>query len=168
VTQIALDQEFVQTVVMMVEQRRDENAMRGRLDHNKVRTFVCHTPTLVDRRPCLVVLLQSTSQQSMDGFTVAYGEYDAELNARREAEAEVTRLRILLSGQAARITALSGQGRREELHRQLAFDHRENVRALEKDVAKLKVERDVALLEMEEIASSRRWVSLIWVMRTAS
>jgi len=40
-TQIALDQEFVQAVVMMIEQRRDENAkMKGRLDHIKVRTHV--------------------------------------------------------------------------------------------------------------------------------
>jgi hypothetical protein len=40
-TQIALDQEFVQAVVMMIEQRRDENAkMKGRLDHIKVRTRV--------------------------------------------------------------------------------------------------------------------------------
>jgi hypothetical protein len=40
VTQIALDQEFVQTVAMMVEQRRDEHTvMRGKLDHNKVRTL---------------------------------------------------------------------------------------------------------------------------------
>jgi hypothetical protein len=35
-TQITLDQEFVQTVVMMVEQRRDENGMKGRLEHTKV------------------------------------------------------------------------------------------------------------------------------------
>jgi hypothetical protein len=104
----------------------------------------------------------------MDGLTVAYEEYEAELNARRGVEAEVTRLRILLSGQAARITALSGQSRREELHRQLAFDHRESLSALEMDLAKLKVERDMALLEMEEIASSRRWVPLPRVTRTAS
>jgi hypothetical protein len=104
----------------------------------------------------------------MDGLTVAYEEYDAELNARRETEAEVTRLRILLSGQAARITALSGQSRREELHRQLAFDHRESLSALEMDLAKLKVERDMALLEMEEIVLSRRWVPLPRVTRTAS
>lgn len=37
-TQITLDQEFVQAVVMMIEQRRDENAkMKSRLDHIKVR-----------------------------------------------------------------------------------------------------------------------------------
>ena len=35
---VSFDQEFVQTVVMMVEQRRDENAvMKGRPDHIKVR-----------------------------------------------------------------------------------------------------------------------------------
>jgi hypothetical protein len=94
----------------------------------------------------------------MDGLTVAYSEYDAELKARREAEAEVTRLRVLLSGQAARITALSGQGRRDELHRQLSLNLKDDLSALEQDVAKLKVERDVALVEMEEIASCKRWV----------
>jgi hypothetical protein len=37
-TQITLDQEFVQAIIMMVEQRRDENAqMKGKLDHIKVR-----------------------------------------------------------------------------------------------------------------------------------
>jgi hypothetical protein len=94
----------------------------------------------------------------MDGLAEAHDECEAELRVRREAEAEVTRLRILLSGQAARITALSGQGRREELHRQLIHDLGESINVLERDVAKLKVDRDVALVEMEEIASYRRWV----------
>lgn len=106
----------------------------------------------------LTVSSQRASQQAMDGLTVAHNECEAELRVRREAEAEVTRLRILLSGQAARITALSGQGRREEQHKQLINDLRENINVLEHDVAKLKVDRDVALAEMEEIASSRRYV----------
>jgi len=39
-TQITLDQEFVQAVVMTVEQRRDENAkMKSKLDHIKVCPF---------------------------------------------------------------------------------------------------------------------------------
>jgi len=39
-TQITLDQEFVQTVVMMIEQRRDENTkMKSKLDHIKVCPF---------------------------------------------------------------------------------------------------------------------------------
>lgn len=132
-TQITLDQEFVQAMVMMIEQRRDENAkMKSKLDH-----------------------IKRASQQAMDGLTVAHNECEAELRVRREAETEVTRLRILLSGQAARITALSGQGRREEQHKQLIHDLRENLNVLEHDVAKLKVDRDLALAEMEEIASSR-------------
>jgi Rho-type GTPase-activating protein 1/2 len=98
----------------------------------------------------------------MDGLTVAHNECEAELRVRREAEAEVTRLRILLSGQAARITALSGQGRREEQHKQLINDLIENLNVLEHDVAKLKVDRDVALAEMEEIALSRRYVIVMF------
>jgi uncharacterized protein YceH (UPF0502 family) len=92
----------------------------------------------------------------MDGLTVAHSEYEVELKARRDAEAEISRLRVLLSGQAARITALSGHGRKDELHKQLTSDLRDNLNVLEQDVAKLKVERDVALVEMEEIVSSRR------------
>ncbi|KAI9458541.1 RhoGAP-domain-containing protein [Russula earlei] len=131
-TQITLDQEFVQAVVMMIEQRRDENAKtKGKLDHIK------------------------DANQRANGGLVAYDEYAAELRVRREAEAEVTRLRVLLSGQAARITALSGQGRKDELHKQLSHDLKDSLSVLEQDVAKLKVERDVALVEMEEIASSR-------------
>jgi Rho-type GTPase-activating protein 1/2 len=99
----------------------------------------------------------------MDGLTVAQSEYEAELKARRDAEAEVTRLRVLLSGQAARITALSGQGRRDELHQQLTRELSDSLNDLEHNVSKLKVERDVALVEMEEIAASRRCVTVLSV-----
>jgi hypothetical protein len=95
----------------------------------------------------------------MNGLTVAQSEYEAELKARRDAEAEVTRLRVLLSGQAARITALSGQGRKDDLHKQLTRELSDSLNVLEHDVSQLKVERDVALVEMEEIATSRRCVS---------
>ncbi|KAI0305649.1 Rho GTPase activation protein [Multifurca ochricompacta] len=136
-TQIALDQEFVQAIIMTIEQRSDENArMKGRLDH-----------------------IKRASQQAMDGLTVAHGEYEAELKARRDAEAEVTRLRVLLSGQAARITALSGEGRKDELHKQLTRQLSDNLSILEQNVSKLKVERDVALVEMEEIASTKSSVA---------
>ncbi|KAF8274606.1 hypothetical protein EI94DRAFT_1768774 [Lactarius quietus] len=133
-TQILLDQEFVQVIMMTIEQRRDENAqMKGKLDH-----------------------IKRASKHAMDGLTVAHGEYEAELKARREAEAEVTRLRVLLSGQAARITALAGEDRRGELHKQLTRELSDSLSVLEQDVSKLKVERDLALVEMEEIASTRR------------
>jgi hypothetical protein len=64
----------------------------------------------------------------------------------------------LLSRQAARTTALSGQGRREELHKQPVHDLGESLNAPEHDVAELKVDCDVVLDEMGEMALSRRWV----------
>ena len=39
-TQITLDQEFVQAVVMTIEQRRDESTkMKSKLDHIRVSSF---------------------------------------------------------------------------------------------------------------------------------
>ncbi|KAH8992790.1 hypothetical protein EDB86DRAFT_2930892 [Lactarius hatsudake] len=137
-TQITLDQEFVQAIIVTIEQRRDEHAqMKGKLDH-----------------------IKRASKHAMDGLTVAHEEYESELKARREAEAEVTRLRVLLSGQAARITALAGEGRKDELHRQLTRELSDSLSVLEQDVSKLKVERDLALVEMEEIASTRSLATL--------
>jgi Rho-type GTPase-activating protein 1/2 len=101
----------------------------------------------------------------MDGLTVAQSEYEVELKSRRDAEAEVTRLRVLLSGQAARITALSGQGRKDELHRQLTRELSNNLNVLEHNVSKLKAERDVALVEMEEITASRRCLCVLYFYR---
>lgn len=98
----------------------------------------------------------------MDGLTVAQGEYDKELSARREAEAEVTRLRILLSGQAARITAMSSESRKGEVQKQLERELTDNLSGLEKDISKLKVERDVTLAEVEELASSKTYVMILF------
>lgn len=95
------------------------------------------------------------SKLFIDGMTVAQVEYDRELKARRDAEAEVTRLRVLLSGQAVRLTTLSGDSRRQELRQQLSKELNDNLSGLEQDLSRLKVERDVALAEMEELSSKR-------------
>jgi len=86
-------------------------------------------------------------------LSVAQVEYDQELKARRDAEAEVTRLRVLLSGQAARLTALSGDNRRQEVRQQLSKEMNENLSGLEQDLSRLKVERDVTLAEVEELST---------------
>ena len=74
---------------------------------------------------------------------------------RRDAEAEVTRLRVLLSGQAARLTTLSGDNRRQQLRQQLSKDLNDNLSGLEHDLSRLKVERDVTLAEVEELSAKR-------------
>jgi hypothetical protein len=101
-------------------------------------------------------MLQRTSKQYIEGLTVAQAEYDRELKARRDAEAEVTRLRVLISGQAARLTSLSGDAKRQELREQLSKQLHDDLTGLEQDLSKLKVERDVALAEMEELSASKR------------
>jgi type II secretory pathway component PulJ len=88
---------------------------------------------------------------------VAQKEYDRELVARRNAEAEVIRLRVLLSGQAAKLTALSGENNRREARRQLSEELSKNLTQLERDLSKLKAERDVTLAEVEELCFSKRY-----------
>lgn len=78
------------------------------------------------------------------------------MKARREAEAEVTRLRVLLSGQVARLTALSGEARKAELRQQISNELHANLTGLEQDLSNLKVERDMALAEVEELSATKR------------
>ena len=97
-------------------------------------------------------------------MTVAQTEYDRELKARRDAEAEVTRLRVLLSGQAARLTVLSEDHRRQELRQQLSKELNDNLSGLEHDLSRLKVERDVTLAEVEELSANKRLVDCCLVV----
>lgn len=113
--------------------------------------------TVDERVEILFLTQQRTSKQYIDGLTVAQTEYDRELKARRDAEAEVTRLRVLLSGQAARLTALSGDTRKQELRQQLARELHDHLIGLEQDTSRLKAERDIILVEMEELAASKRY-----------
>ena len=103
-----------------------------------------------------LILMQRASKHYIDGLTVAQTEYDRELKARRDAEAEVTRLRVLLSGQAARLTALSADTRRQELRQQFSKELNENLSGLEHELSKLRVERDMTLAEVEELSASKR------------
>ena len=105
------------------------------------------------RRPCPV---QRASQQYVEGLTVAQTEYDKELKARRDAEAEVTRLRVLLSSQAVRMKAMSGDTKKQEVQRQLTQELSASLSTLERDLSKLKVERDMTLAEVEELSASKR------------
>ena len=92
----------------------------------------------------------------MEGLTVAHTEYDKELKARRDAEAEVARLRVLLSGQAVRLAAASGETLRQEAQKQLSQELSDNLSSLESSLSKLKLERDMALAEVAELSASKR------------
>lgn len=94
-----------------------------------------------------------------DGLSVAQEEYDQEIAKRRDAEAEVTRLRLQLSAQMAQLTALNADQRKQELLEKMSKDMSENLHGLEKDLSKLKAERDLTLAEMEELVSTKQYAS---------
>lgn len=80
---------------------------------------------------------------------------------RREAEAEVTRLRVLLSSQAVRLKAISGETKKQEAQKQLSQELSDSLSTLERDLSKLKLERDMALAEVEELSVSKRLVDCV-------
>ncbi|KAJ7594830.1 hypothetical protein C8J56DRAFT_927746 [Mycena floridula] len=131
--QLKLDRGFVEAIVQSISSQKAENAdLKSKFDGAK-----------------------RVSKQYIEGLTVAQTEYDRELKARRDSEAEVTRLRVLLSGQAARLTALTGDSRRQELRQQMTKEIHENLSGLERDLSSLKVQRDITLAEVEELSASK-------------
>ncbi|KAF7970388.1 hypothetical protein HWV62_24253 [Athelia sp. TMB] len=99
--------------------------------------------------------MRRASQHYVDGMTVAQAEYDSELKARRDAEAEVTRLRVLLSGQAVRLSAISGEVKKQEQREEMSRELSSNLDDLELKLSKLRVERDMAMAEVEELSASK-------------
>ncbi|KAG6864793.1 hypothetical protein C0991_007123 [Blastosporella zonata] len=141
-----------------VADARDRGAQNIKMD----RAFVEAVLSTIETQKGEYIQLKSkfdgvkrTSKQYIEGLTVAQTEYDRELKARRDAEAEVTRLRVLLSGQVAKLTALSGDNRKEKLRQQLSKELHENLTGLELDLSNLKVERDMTLAEVEELEATK-------------
>ncbi|KAL5528670.1 RGA2 [Sanghuangporus sanghuang] len=130
---IKLDRAFVEAIVQGLDQKRDQ---------------VAELSSKVDS-------MKRASQMIFDGLEVAEDEFKQELAARRTAEEEVSRLKIEVSGQAARITALSGEERRRDVQKRFEKELHENLNGLEKDLSKLKVERDMTLAEVEELSASK-------------
>ncbi|KAJ8454637.1 hypothetical protein ONZ45_g19225 [Pleurotus djamor] len=133
VQQVKLDRQFLEVILSALESKWNENTeMKSHIDGMK-----------------------RESRQYIEGLTVAQTEYDQELKARRDAESEVTRLRVLLSGQAARLTALSEESRRQELRQQRTKELNDDLTGLEQNLSKLRVERDMTLAEVEELSLSK-------------
>lgn len=96
-----------------------------------------------------------SSQQYSDGLTVAGEEYDKEVAMRRELEAEVIRLRAQVHGQTARLSVISSDERRAESMRRQSQDLASNLSGLERDISRLRAQRDISLAEVEELYAKR-------------
>ena len=88
-------------------------------------------------------------------MTVAGEEYDKELALRRELEAEVIRLKAQVHSQTARLSVISGDERRQENMRRRSHDLANSLTGLEKDISRLRAQRDMTLAEVEELSNSR-------------
>ncbi|CAG7850642.1 SubName: Full=Uncharacterized protein {ECO:0000313/EMBL:CCA68331.1} [Serendipita indica DSM 11827] len=130
---VKLDKDFIEAIIRALQGSQTRFAdMKGRLDSMK-----------------------RVSQRMFDGLSVAQEEYDQEVALRRDAEAEVTRLRLQLSAQNAQLTALTADQRKQELMQKMSRDMSENLHGLEKHLSQLKVERDLTLAEMEELSQTK-------------
>lgn len=98
---------------------------------------------------------QRTSQQYSEGLTVAGEEYDKEVALRREAEAEVIRLKAQVHSQTARLSVVSGDERRQETMRRRSHDLANSLSVMERDISKLRAQRDMTLAEVEELGKAR-------------
>ncbi|WWC91633.1 uncharacterized protein L201_006579 [Kwoniella dendrophila CBS 6074] len=96
-----------------------------------------------------------TSQQYSEGLTIAGEEYDKELAHRRELEAEVSRLRAQVHSQTARLSVISGDERRAENMRRRSNDLANSLTGLERDISRLRAQRDMSLAEVEELNARR-------------
>lgn len=91
----------------------------------------------------------------MEGMTVAAEEYEKAISAQLEAESEVARLKAEVHGQTARLSLFAEDERRQETMKRQSNDLALNLTGLEKDVSKLKVEREIVMAEVEELAATK-------------
>ena len=113
----------------------------------------------------VVLTLQRTSQQYSEGLTVAGEEYDKEVSIRRELEAEVYKLRAQVHSQTARLSVMSGDERRQENMRRRSNDLANSLTGLERDLSRLRAQRDMTLAEVEELHAKRDRFVLSLVFR---
>ena len=150
---IAMDMNLLLGVIAEVEDLRDViGGLKNKYTGAKVSIAICG---------CFVNGSQRTSQQYSEGLTVAGEEYDKELAHRRELEVEVKRLRAQVHSQTARLSVISGDERRQENMRRRSNDLAHSLTGLEKDISKLRAQRDISLAEVEELNVIRKkWVLL--------
>lgn len=130
---VKLDKEFVEAILVALQGSQNRyTELKGRLDGMK-----------------------RVSQKMFDGLSVAQGEYDSEVASRRDAEAEVSRLRLQLATQSAELASLNAEQRKREMMEKMSKEMSDNLQGLEQDLSKLKAERDLTLAEVEELQSTR-------------
>jgi Rho-type GTPase-activating protein 1/2 len=68
----------------------------------------------------------------------------------------VRRLRILVQEQTVKLAALTSEQRKRDMLEKNSKEMSCNLAGLEKEMSKLKAERDMTMAEMDELSSSKR------------
>lgn len=95
-------------------------------------------------------------------MTITQEEYQKELELRKSLQSDVTRLKVQLSGHHARMAALTADDRTKGMLISLLSDLTTRLHGYERDVARVKVERDMALAEIEELNLIKKYVALLF------
>jgi hypothetical protein len=99
---------------------------------------------------------QRSSQQYSEGLTIAGEEYDKEVSKRLDLESEVFRLRAQVHNQTARLSLISSDERRAENLRRRSQDLNNSLTGLERDISRLRAQRDISLAEVEELQNKNK------------
>lgn len=129
--QVSMDISFVETILQDLEQTRQRmESLQTRYDR-----------------------IRRASQQAAHGFSMAKEEFEQEVNARHEAELEMARLRRQLAEQALKLAAANSERRQQEQLERRSQDVKASLKGMERDLAKLTVERDLTVAEVAELVA---------------
>lgn len=97
--------------------------------------------------------IKRRSQQAAQGFSMAKQDFHAEVQARHQAELEMAALKRQLIEQASKLTSMATEKKQQEhLHRR-SKEVRSTLQGMERDLAKLTVERDLTVAEVAELVA---------------
>ncbi|PWN34217.1 RhoGAP-domain-containing protein [Meira miltonrushii] len=97
--------------------------------------------------------IRRASQQAAQGFSSAREEYEHEVQARYDAEAEMLNLKRQLHLQATKLAGVATEKDKHETLQRKNTEVKTSIKSMEKDLAKLQAERDLALAEIDTLHS---------------
>ncbi|KAK0546956.1 Rho-type gtpase-activating protein [Tilletia horrida] len=129
---IQLEPDLVEALLAQLDQARDQmESMQGKYNGMK-----------------------RASRMAAHGYNVASQKFEVELNARYEAEVEMAALKRKLAEQTSKLTAVTGEAKRNEALMRRSQDVRSMVADMERSLAKLTVERDVRMAELAHLTAT--------------
>ncbi|PWN44503.1 RhoGAP-domain-containing protein [Ceraceosorus guamensis] len=99
--------------------------------------------------------MKRASQTAARGFSSARDEYEAEVQARFEAESEMLLLKKKLVEQSSKLAEISTEKKKAEHLQRRSHQVKSTLQGMERDIAKLSAERDLHVAEVAELVAMR-------------